>query len=334
MRRFRKFRFHRNRLFVLFPGRFRFGWFFPLTGRLVIYSAGPKSLIDKITAGFAGKTGLNPTVFASTTGKILSRVEAEKSNPKADILILASLSSAIGLKQENLLEPYAGAKGADKLVPGWKDGDDDYFCYSGSALGIVYNTRLVKNPPKDWSDLTDPAYRNKLIMPDPTSSGSCMDFVTGYVNKKGDGAWSYFQSLKNNGMAIANSNDAALEPVLTGSKSIVVSGVDYMTLADKAKGEPVDVVYPSSGTVVSPRPAMILKGSQNRKNAQAFLDYLLSGEAQKMVANAYLLPGRTDITVKGKKSAKDIPSLKVDWAWMANHNKPVGSRFDSLFGVK
>ena len=305
-----------------------------LSGKLVIYSAGPSQLIQNITAGFQAKTGLKADVFSSTTGKILSRVEAEKSNPQADVLILASLSSAIGLKKEGITEPYANAKNADKMVSDWKDAENNYFCYSGSALCIVYNTKLVENPPKDWSDLTAPQYKNQLMMPDPTSSGSCMDFVTGYVNKNGDKAWSYFQDLKNNGMKIANSNDTALQPVLTGSKSIVVSGVDYMTLADKKKGEPVDVVYPSSGTVISPRPALIVKGSKNETNAQAFIDYLLSDEAQKMVADAYLLPGRSDVSVEGKKSAKDITSLDVDWTWMAGNSKPVGSKFDKIFGVK
>ncbi|MFT8889499.1 MAG: ABC transporter substrate-binding protein [Ethanoligenens sp.] len=305
-----------------------------LSGNLVIYSAGPDSLIQKIAAGFTAKTGLKPTIFGSTTGKILSRVEAEKSNPNADVLILASLSSAIGLKQEGLTESYKNAKDANELVSGWKDSGNNYFCYSGSALGIAYNTNLIKTPPKDWSDLTDPQYKNQLVMPDPTSSGSCMDFVTGYVNKYGNKAWTYFQNLKNNGMTIANSNDTALDPVLTGSKSVVVSAVDYMTLVDKAKGEPVNIVYPSSGTVISPRPALILKGAKDQANAQAFVDYLLSDDAQKMVADASLLPGRKDVSVKGKKAAKDIASLSVNWTWMANNNQSVGSKFDDLFGVK
>lgn len=305
-----------------------------LSGSLVIYSAGPDSLIKKIAAGFTAETGIKPDVFNSTTGKILSRVEAEKANPKADVLILASLSSAIGMKQEGLTEPYAGAKNAGRLVSGWTDGAGNYFCYSGSALGIAYNTKLVKTPPKDWSDLNSAAYKGQLIMPDPTSSGSCMDFVTGYINKYGDKGWSYFQQLKAEGMTVANSNDTALTPVESGSKSLVVSAVDYMTLAAKAKGEPVDIVYPSSGTVISPRPALILKGAKDTANAQAFIDYLLGDAAQKMVADAYLLPGRTDVSVEGKKSAAEIPSLAVDWNWMAGNSKSVGSKFDGMMGVK
>ena len=46
---------------------------------------------------------------------------------------------------------------------------------------------------------------------------------------------------------------------------------------------------------MNPRPAMILKTAPNMDNAKAFVDYLFSDEAQQLVANAYLLPGRTDI---------------------------------------
>ncbi|MFT8872567.1 MAG: ABC transporter substrate-binding protein [Sporolactobacillus sp.] len=305
-----------------------------LSGRLVIYSAGPDALIQKIAAGFAAKTGLKPTIFSSTTGKILSRVEAEKYNPDADVLILASLSSAIGLKQEGLTQPFKNAQHANQLANGWKDSGDHYFCYSGSALGIAYNTHQVKDPPKDWSDLTDPQYKNQLIMPDPTTSGSCMDFVSGYVNQYGNKAWQYFQNLKSNGMTIANSNDTALDPVLTGSKSIVVSAVDYMTLADKAKGEPINIVYPTSGTIVSPRPALILKGAKDQQNARVFINYLLSKPVQKMVEKAHLLPGRQDMSEKGNRAMNAIVSLEVNWTWMANNSQPVGAKFDDLFGVK
>lgn len=54
----------------------------------------------------------------------------------------------------------------------------------------------------------------------------------------------------------------------------------------------LNIYYPESGTVVNPRPAMILKTAPNMDNAKAFVDFLFSDEAQKMVADAYLLPGR------------------------------------------
>lgn len=298
---------------------------------VVVYSAGPDNLVKKITKGFEKQSGLKVKVFSSTTGKVLSRIKAEKAKPQADVVILASLSSAIGLKKDGMTETYANAKNANNLFDGWKDKDNNYFSYSGSALAIVYNTKSVKTPPKDWADLTSPKYKNQINVSDPSLSGSCLDFVSGYVNVNGEKGWNYFKDVKKNGAQMVGANNEALDPVITGEKSIVLAGVDYMTYAAKAKGEPVDLVYPSSGTVISPRPALILKGAKNKDNAEKFIDYLLSDEAQKMVANAYLLPGRKDIKVTGKANANDIKTLTVDWNWMADNGKDISSKFVNMF---
>jgi len=61
-----------------------------------------------------------------------------------------------------MTQAYPNAKNADKLFDNWQDKDNNYFSYNSSALAIIYNTKLVKTPPKDWSDLTSPQY-NKLI---------------------------------------------------------------------------------------------------------------------------------------------------------------------------
>jgi len=48
-------------------------------------------------------------------------------------------------------------------------------------------------------------------------------------------------------------------------------------------------------------------------NAKAFVDFLLSDEGQKLVCDAYLLPGRRDITTDKRPNVKEIPQLKHDW---------------------
>lgn len=93
-------------------------------------------------------------------------------------------------------------------------------------------------------------------------------------------------------IAISGANKAALEAVTTGEKGILIAGVDYNAYSSMNKGEPLNIYYPEIGTVVNPRPAMILKTAPNMDNAKAFVDFLFSDEAQKMVADAYLLPGR------------------------------------------
>ncbi|MCV4234362.1 ABC transporter substrate-binding protein [Virgibacillus sp. LDC1] len=300
-------------------------------GKLVLYSAGPQKLADNIVSGFEAKTGVKVEMFQGTTGKILARMEAEKSNPVADVVILASLPSAQALKADGLTLPYPEAANADKLNKDWSDAEGNYFSTSASALGIVYNTNLVSAPPQSWADLGMPEWKDAVNIPDPTLSGSALDFITGYLSVKGDAGWELFENYKANGTAMAGANQEALDPVITGAKSLVAAGVDYMAYSAKAKGEPLDIVYPEEGTVVSPRPAAILKSSPNVDNAKAFIDYLLSDEAQKLVADAYLIPGREDVEAEGRTNLKDIPVFKVDWAWMNDHGDETAARFSEVF---
>lgn len=302
-----------------------------LSGKIVVYSAGPAGLAEKIQKGFQAKTGVEVEMFQGTTGKILARMEAEKANPVVDVVVLASLPSAIGMTKSGLTLPYKEAKNADKLIPAYSDKDGNYFSYSLSALGIAYNSKTVTNPPKEWSDLTKPEWKDKVNIPDPAQSGSALDFMTGYVNKNGDAGWDLFNKVKANGAIIAGANQEAMDPVISGTKSIVMASVDYMTYASKAKGEPIDLIYPASGTVISPRPAMIMKSSKNQDSAKAFIEYLLSDEAQKMVTNAYLLSGRSDVQVQGRVSAKDVPVIQVDWNWMNDNQASVTQKFTQMF---
>lgn len=302
-----------------------------LSGKLVVYSAGPDELSENIQKGFEKRTGVKIELFKSTNGKILSRIEAEKDKPVADVLVLASLSSAQGLMKKGMTLPYKEAKNSDKLFPQWAEKEGNYFNYSLSALGIAYNTKLVKIPPKSWGDLTKEEWKDKVNIPDPSLSGSAAEFAAGYISANGDTGWDLFKKYKNNGVSMAGANQEALDPVVTGAKSIVAAGVDYMTYQAKAKGEAVDLVYPSEGTIISSRPALILKSSPNVENAKAFIDYLLSDEAQKLVSDAYLLPGRNDVKTEGRPSASEIPTLKADSKWMNENQKDVISKFTEIF---
>lgn len=301
------------------------------SGKVFVYTAGPAGLADKILAGFEAQTGIKVEQFQGTTGKVLARLEAEKNNPVADIVVLASWPSGMEMVRDDWTQSYPDAANADKLHETWVDADRHLFGYSGSALGITYNTKLVTTPPKDWADLANPEWKDAANIPDPTLSGSALDFVSGYLAEKGEAGWSMFESFKQNGVAMAGANQEALDPVITGAKSLVMAGVDYMAYSAKAKGEPVDIVYPASGTVINPRPAMILKESPNLENAKLFIDYLLSDEAQQLVANAYLLPGRTDIPAKDRAEVADIKLLQYDWEWMMDNGEDVANKFMSIF---
>ena len=282
------------------------------SGKVTVYMPSPAGLADKLAEGFTAKTGIEVEQFQGTTGEILARLEAEQANPVADVVILASWSDGLSMKADGKLESYTPAN-ADKIVDGWLDADNELFGYSASAVGVIYNTTVFPTMDADWNALGGEKYKDQLAIPDPEKSGACKDFVAGYVTSNG---WTDFEAMAANGMKAPGANKAALEAVTTGEVGALVAGVDYNAYSSKAKGEPIDIYYPAGGTIVNPRPAMILKTAPDMDNAKAFVDYLFSDEAQELVAKAYLLPGRSDVKCDGRSNLEDIPQITPDWEKM------------------
>ncbi|ENM1806835.1 ABC transporter substrate-binding protein [Klebsiella variicola] len=262
---------------------------------LTVYTSGPGSLAKSLASGFEQQTGVKVTVFQATTGKVMARLEAEQANPQADVLISASWDTAEDLHQRGWLLPFASAN-ADQVPANLKSAD--YIAQGVSALGIVWNSKSGTPEPKEWRDLTQPAFKDKVTTPDPALSGASLDLLIGLQNSMGDQAWQLFDDLKKNGMVVSGSNAQAVTPVMQGAKAAVFGAVDYVSYGNIQQGESLKVIFPASGTVIAPRPMMILKTSQHADDAKAFIDYVLSPEGQARVADAWLMPARRDVAAK------------------------------------
>ena len=300
-----------------------------LSGSVTVYMPSPKGLNEKYIAAFEEETGVKVDLFEGTTGEILARLEAEKDNPVADVVVLASWSDGLAMKKEGNLESY-DAKDADKLYENFVDSDKQLFGTSASAVGVIYNTTIVENLEADWADFADEKYNGDIALPDPEKSGSAKDFLAGYFSQNKDD-WKTWEDIAANGLIIPGANKAALEAVTTGEKAILLAGVDYNAYKSIADGEPLAIYYPKSGTVINPRPAMILKSAKNMDNAKAFIDFLISDKAQELVADAYLLPGRSDITTHKRTNVADIPQFEnLDWDYMLENADEISAKMNSL----
>lgn len=292
---------------------------------LTVYSAGPGGLIKELATGFEAKTGDKVNVFQATTGKVMARLAAEQANPVADVVISAAWDTAVQYDQDGLLLAYESPNAA-KVPDFLKTGD--YVAQGISALAIAWNTKSGTPEPKDWSDLAKPEYKDLVTMPDPASSGSAYSLVAALSTNK-DLGWGLFEGLKANGMIVPGANAQALNPVLQGAKAAVFGAVDYKVYNEIQKGESLKVIFPASGTVVAPRPMMILKSSKHQDLAKKFIDYVLSDEGQAAVAKTNLMPARTDVGAK-RPLISDLKLLSVD---PATDREEVLKHFNSIFSA-
>lgn len=168
-----------------------------------------------------------------------------------------------------------------------------------------------------------------MTTPDPALSGASLDLLIGLQNGMGDKAWALFDDLKNNGMVVSGPNAQAVTPVMQGAKAAVFGAVDYVSYGNIDQGESLKVIFPASGTVIAPRPMMILKTSQHADDAKAFVDYVLSPEGQARVADAWLMPARSDVPAKRPllNELKILPTVSDG----KSDRSAVLSRFNTLF---
>lgn len=293
---------------------------------ITVYTAGPQSLIDKLAEGFTAQSGIKVNVFQATTGKIMARIEAEAANPAVDVLISASWETATDFAKRGWLVSYTSPN-AEKVPDFLKN--ETAVAQGVSALGIAWNTKSGTPKPAEWSDLAKPEFRDLVNIPDPAQSGSSFELTAALA---GQDDFALFKSLKDNGAIIAGANAEALNPVLQGAKAAVFGAVDYITFGNKAKGESIDVIFPESGTVIAPRPVMILNWSKNQDEAKKFVDYMLSDEGQKLVAGTYLMPARSDIPAD-RPLISDLKLINYDAAAIQGKRKEILQQISDIFGA-
>lgn len=165
-------------------------------------------------------------------------------------------------------------------------------------------------------------------MPDPAQSGAAFDLVAGLEAAMGDAAWDLLAGLAANDMIVPGPNAAALNPVLQGAKAVVFGAVDYISYGQAAGGETIEVIVPASGTVIAPRPMMILQSTQNPDAAKAFVDFVLSEAGQNMVAQTWMMPARAD--VEGlRPGINDLTVIEVDEDAVAARRDDIIARFNA-----
>jgi iron(III) transport system substrate-binding protein len=292
---------------------------------VTVYTAGPADLIEALAEGFTAATGTQVDVFQATTGQVMARLEAEAASPIADVLISASLDTALDFDARGLLLPHRAANAAS--VPDFLKAET-WVAQGVAALAIAWNPDSGAPRPDDWADLTGEAYRDLVTMPDPSSSGSAYELVAALSASDAYG-WELFERLKANGMIVPGANAQALNPVLQGAKAVVFGAVDYIAMNRATAGESIEVILPASGTVIAPRPMMALASAPNPEGARAFIDYVLSDEGQARVAAVSLMPARADVAADRPLIA-DLTVLEVD---PATDRAATLARFGEIVGA-
>ncbi|TIP77247.1 MAG: extracellular solute-binding protein, partial [Mesorhizobium sp.] len=212
-------------------------------GKLVVYTSQPNTDAQQTVGAFMAKyPGVKVEWVRDGTPKILAklRAEIEAGQPQADVLLIADVVTMEGLKKEGRLLAYPEAE-VSGIEAALYDKDKTYFSTKLITTGIVYNTK-APFVPASWEDLTRPEAKGLVAMPSPLTSGAAMIHTVTLTGNLPQG-WDYYDALARNGAQASGGNGDVLKAVSGGDKLFGMI-VDYMPLREKAKGAPIEFVFP------------------------------------------------------------------------------------------
>ncbi|HEX6794354.1 MAG TPA: ABC transporter substrate-binding protein [Casimicrobiaceae bacterium] len=301
-------------------------------GKLVLYTSQPDRDAQRTVEGFRKKNpGVEVEIFRSGTTEVMSKLMAEVAAgaPRADVLLIADALSMEKLKAAGELKAYPEAD-VRELPPDAYDKDKTYFGTKIITTGIIVNRQATMKP-KSWNDLVKPEAKGQVALPSPLYSGAAAIHMAALRADPSIGN-DYYEKLAKNGAVALRGNGAVLNAVAGGQKMYGII-VEFMALNAKAKGSPVDFVFPAEGVSIVTEPTAILRDTKNPEAARAFVDFLLSKEGQELAVSQGYFPARKD--VKPPPGFPDVASLKilpVDISALEKQDEQNKKRFAELFG--
>ena len=305
--------------------------------KLIIYTSMKESLIGGIVEGFKKKNpGIDVDYQSAGAGKLMAKIAAERQSGKilADIIWTSEVPDFYSMKKEGILEQYKTPLFKEILNP-----FDDYDGYFTAArlgtLGIAINTDKIKTPPAQWSDLFKPEFKGAFGVADPALSGTAYMSVALLEKQFG---WPFFEKLRANGARIGKGSGQVIDDTASGELGASLA-VDYITYDKIKKGAHIALYYPPE-LLIAPSPVAIFKGGQNIDAAKKFVDYLLSKEAQTLIAAEGTLSVRADVPSPEKLKLPPAAdalkrSIKIDYVKMMESKKDTIKKFtDTLQGKK
>ncbi len=278
------------------------------TGKLVLYTSQPNTDAQQTIDAFKAK---NPNVDISFvrdgTPRILAklRAEFEAGAPQADLLLIADSVTLEGLKAESRLLAHEKAD-VSAYPAGTHDPQKFWFSTKLITTGIVYNTKAPFKP-ASWHDLLKPEAKGQVTMPSPLNSGAALIHAATLTGNLA-GGWKYYEDLKGNSAIAGGGNGDILKQVAGGEKLYGVI-VDFMPIREKAKGAPVEFVFPKEGVSAVTEPVAILKSTKNPEAAKAFVDFILSKDGQELALKQGYVPAHPDLALPAGYPARD--AIKV-----------------------
>ena len=254
---------------------------------LVAYST-PKEAYGQLIPAFQKTDAGKGVSFSQSYGASGDQARAVQSGLAADVV-------ALSLEPDMTKLVDAGLVARD-----WNAGPE-----KGMVTDSVVVLVVRKGNPKNirtWDDLVKPGV--EVITPNPfTSGGARWNVMAAYgaqlkLGRTHEQAVAYLEQMFRNVPVQDKSAREALQ-TFVGGKGDVMLAYENEAITAQQKQQPVDYVVPDQ-TILIENPIAVTTKSKHPEKARAFLDYLLSAEAQQVFVDKGYRPVNEQVAASAK----------------------------------
>jgi iron(III) transport system substrate-binding protein len=278
------------------------------------------------------------TEETKSTG-LANRLIAEKDRPQADVFWSNEPVRTLVLKSRGVLTPYRSPAAAG--IPNELVDPEGYWTgFSARMRVIAYNTKAVTaaDAPKSVFDLADSRWKGQVAIADPRF-GSTSFHVAALYAVAGDARMDdFFRRLKANGVRVVDGNSVVRDLVARGEVKVGLTDTDDVNVAIE-NGQPVAMVLPDGeglGVPMMPNMVSLIARSPNQTQGQRLIDYLLSADVERQLAQSEAVQIPLHAGVPGPKHIPAIGTFKpmtLDYAKAASRVEDVTPRLAQLLGL-
>jgi putative spermidine/putrescine transport system substrate-binding protein len=249
---------------------------------------------EGLVAAYTEKTGIAPTLdLKNGSSTALAALKLEEANPQANAAYW-SLDIAVEAKKQGLTQPAALDR-FDMIPEGLKDAEKHWWGVATANIVMGVNTDVLADKglpvPTSWADLLDPKYKGLACSGTASIHMYSINFIMGGTESDFRPGMEYLKAFQDNGHSYRTE---IVAPRLAQGECAITIDAEGNILIEKEKGAPVDVVIPSEGVASVPLGMSMVNGAPEPEKAMDFLNWVISPEAQTIIAQAYFRPVITE----------------------------------------
>lgn len=266
------------------------------SGVVNVYSSRHYDTDDDVYENFTEETGIEVNLIEGDADELISRLESEGSNSPGDVLLTVDAGRLWRAEEAGLFAPTDSETLNTTVPENLQHPDGLWYGLTQRARVIVYNKDTVD--PSDlaaYEDLAKPEWEGRVCI--RSSSNIYNQSLLGsMIESKGVEATEEWANdlVENLAREPEGGDTDQIKAVAAGQCDVAVVNHYYWArlaksdeATDQEIAEQTGVIFPNQGdrgTHVNISGAGVLKNAPNPENAVAFIEYLVSPEAQEIFA--------------------------------------------------